>query len=213
MALLNKKVLKELEGIFKELKKEIVLNFFTQENECRFCKDTRGLLEELSSTSDLLKLKVYDFVDDKAEVEKYGVERIPAIVMTDGNDYGIKFYGIPGGYEFSSLVEAIRLVSTGETNLEQETKDFLDKLEKEVHLQVFVTPTCPYCPGAVIVAHRMAYYSKKVKADMVEASEFPDMAIKYNVMGVPRTVINETVFQEGAAPENMLIDKIKEAIK
>jgi len=213
MALLNKKVLKELENVFKELKKEVVLNFFTQENECRFCKDTHELLDELSNVSDKLKLNVYDFVNNEAEVKKFGVTHIPAIVITDGNDYGIKFYGIPGGYEFSSLIEAIRMVSTGESGLQQETKNFLDKLEKDVHLQVFVTPTCPYCPGAVITAHRMAFYSPKVKADMVEASEFPEMAIKYNVMGVPRTVINETVFQEGAAPESMLIDKIKEALK
>jgi alkyl hydroperoxide reductase subunit AhpF len=74
---------------------------------------------------------------------------------------------------------------------------------------VFVTPTCPYCPGAVVLAHRMGYYSPKVKADMIEATEFPHLAMKYNVMGVPRTVINETEFQEGAAPENMIIDKIK----
>jgi len=209
MKMLNKKVMKELEGIFKDFDKQVTFKFFTQEFECRFCRDTRQLLTEISGLSDKIKMDVYDFVADKAEVETYGIKRIPAVVVMDGKDYDIKFYGIPGGYEFSSLVEAMKMVSTGESGLAQETKDFLDSLEKDVHLQVFVTPTCPYCPGAVILAHRMAYYSPKVKAGMVEASEFPDMAQKYNVMGVPRTVINETEFQEGSAPEDMLVEKIK----
>jgi glutaredoxin-like protein len=212
MKLLNKKVIKELNEVFKGLDKKVTLKFFTQEFECRFCQDTHQLLEEVSGLTDKIKLEVYDFVADKEEVEKHGIERIPATVVMDEKDYGIKIYGIPGGYEFTTLIEALKIVSTGETDLAQETKDFLDSLDKDVHLQVFVTPTCPYCPGAVVLAHRMAYYSPKVKGDMIEATEFPELSVKYNVMGVPRTVINEKEFQEGAAPEEMIIEKIKETL-
>jgi glutaredoxin-like protein len=212
MKLLNKKVIKDLEEIFKDLKKQVNLKFFSQDFECQYCKDTRQLLEEVSELSDKIKLEKFDFLADRKEVEKFDIKRIPAIVVMDEEDRRIKFYGIPGGYEFSALIEAFKLISTGETGLNQETKDFLDSLAKEVHLQVFVTPTCPYCTGAVILAHRMAYYSPKVKADMIEATEFPELSVKYNVMGVPRTVINETQFQEGAAPEEMLIEKIKAAL-
>jgi glutaredoxin-like protein len=212
MKKLNKKNVKELEGIFKGLKKEVTLKCFTQSMECNFCLDTRELLEEVAAITDKIKLQVYDFEKDKTEVEKYKVDKIPAIVMMDEKDYGIRFYGIPAGYEFTSLIEAIKMISSGETMLSAEGKKFLDGLEKEVHLQVFVTPTCPYCPPAVVLAHHMAYYSSKVRADMVEATEFPQLAVKYNVMGVPRTVINEAAFLEGAAPENMLIEKIKTAV-
>ena len=209
MSKLNKKVVKQLKEAFEVLKKDVTLKYFTQSVECQYCKDTRELLEEVAEINSEIKLEMYDFVENKEEVEKYNIDKIPAIVVMDEKDYGIRFYGIPGGYEFGSLVEAIKLVSTGETMLSDEGKKFLDELKKDVHLQVFVTPTCPYCPGAVVLAHHMAYYSPKVKGDMVEASEFPHLSIKYNVMGVPRTVINETEFQEGAAPEAMLIDKIK----
>lgn len=212
MKMLNKKVTKELDEIFKTFKKEISIKLFTQEFECRFCRDTRLLIEELSQFSDKIKLESFDFVANKEETERYDIKRIPALVIMDEKDYGIKFYGIPGGYEFSSLIEALKMVSTGETGLSQATKDFLAELDKEVHLQVFVTPTCPYCPGSVVLAHRMAYFSDYVKADMIEASEFPELSVKYNVMGVPRTVINETEYQEGAAPEEMLIEKIKAAL-
>lgn len=212
MKILNKKVVKELKSVFEGLEQEVLLKFFTQENECRFCKDTRDIVLALQEISDKIKVEIYDFVKDKSEVEKHDVDKIPAIIVMDKKDYGIKFYGIPGGYEFASLVEAIKLVSTGENDLQPETKKFLDSLEKKVHLQVFVTPTCPYCTGAVILAHKMAYYSPKVRGEMVEATEFPHLSQKYNVMGVPRTVINETEFIEGAAPENMVIDKIKTII-
>lgn len=212
MQYLNKKIVKELEEDFKGLKKEVTLKFFTQELECRFCKDTRGLLEEISNLSDKIKLEIYDFMKDKDIADQHGVDKIPATVVLTDEDKDIKFYGIPSGYEFGSLIEAIKLVSTDKNPLTDNTKSYLDSLEKEVHLQVFVTPTCPYCPGAVILAHQMAHYSPKVKADMVEATEFPDLSVKYQVMGVPRTVINESEFQEGAAPEPMLIEKIKAAV-
>jgi alkyl hydroperoxide reductase subunit AhpF len=75
-----------------------------------------------------------------------------------------------------------------------------------------VTPTCPYCPRAVILAHHMAFASQRVTADMVEATEFPELSARYHVMGVPRSVINENVHQEGAVPEPMLLAKLREAL-
>jgi alkyl hydroperoxide reductase subunit AhpF len=91
-------------------------------------------------------------------------------------------------------------------------KSYLAALDKPLHLQVFVTPTCPYCPPAVYLAHQLAFESDLVRADMVEAIEFPHLSYKYQVQGVPRTVINESTYLEGAAPEGMLLAKIKTAI-
>jgi hypothetical protein len=64
----------------------------------------------------------------------------------------------------------------------------------------------------VTLAHHLAIASDLVTADMVEAIEFPHLSQKYSVMGVPRSVINETVHQEGAAPEPMLLERLKEAV-
>ena len=212
MGFLDNKIKDELTQVFKGLKKEVNIKYFSQEIECQFCKDTKSLLLELKEISDKIKLEIFDFVKDKALAGKLGVDKIPAVVVMDDTDYGIKFYGIPAGYEFASLIEAIKMVSTGKTALNAESKTFLDSLQKDIHLQVFVTPTCPYCQGAVILAHQMAFFSPRVRADMIEATEFPHLSQKYQVMGVPRTVINETVFQEGAAPENLIINKIKSVL-
>lgn len=212
MPILDDKVIGEVKKALQNMKKEVRLVLFTQAFECGYCKETHQLLEELSGLNPLLKLEVHQFESDREAVDEFGVDKIPAIVLMGEKDYGIRFYGIPAGYEFSSLLSAILMVSTGMIKLGDDTRAFLKSLAKPVHLQVFVTPTCPYCPQAVILAHQMAYASDKVIADMVEVSEFPHLAQKYNVQGVPRTTINENWFQEGAAPEQMIVAKIKESL-
>lgn len=210
---IDEKLSQEISKQLSVLTKEVKLVMFTQEIECMYCRETRTLLEELVQTSDKLKLEVYNFVIDKDKAELYGVDKIPAIAILEGDgdkDYGIRYYGIPSGYEFASLLEDIKMVGTGEVDLSQDIIDRVKAIDKDVHLQVYVTPTCPYCPRAVIAAHKFAYLNPKIKSDMVEATEFPHLARKYNVMGVPRTVINENDFIEGAVPEDMLLDKIYE---
>ncbi|MCR4406290.1 MAG: thioredoxin family protein [Anaerolineae bacterium] len=197
------------ETIRKEFAEHLVgpvrLVMFTQEFECQFCAETRQIVEELAALSDKVTAEIYDFVADKDKAEEYGIDKIPAIAIIGEKDYGIRFYGIPSGYEFTSLFEDIIDVSRGESALLEPTKKALAQLKAPVHIQVFVTPTCPYCPMAVRLAHRLAMESDLVRADMVEAMEFPQLAIKYQVQGVPRSVINETIHQEGAAPEPLFM--------
>ncbi len=204
----------ELKKQFEILTKKVKIIFFTQELECQYCKETRAILSELIEVSDKITLEVKNFIVDKTDAEKYGVDKIPATVILDenGKDYGIKFYGIPSGYEFASLLEDIKMLGTGNTGLPQEIENEIKKIDSNIHMQVFVTPTCPYCPQAVVTAHKFSYLNDKIKGDMVEATEFPHLSNKYNVRGVPRTVINESIFIEGAAPEQMVLDKVKEAL-
>jgi glutaredoxin-like protein len=216
MTLLNAKVQTQIRQEFTRLAAPVKLLVFTQSFECQYCQETRQLVEEVVALSDKLSVQVYDWVADKEVAEHYAIDKIPAIALVRGGDperdYGIRFFGIPSGYEFSTLIQDIVMVSSGDSGLKQQTTDQLAKLAESVHLQVFVTPTCPYCPQAVHLAHQMALASDKVTADMVEAIEFPHLSNKYNVMGVPRTVINEEEFVEGAAPEVMLLAKILQAI-
>lgn len=213
MGFINQKIKDDLSAEFKKLQRSVTLKFFSQDMECRFCKDTRELLEELQGVSGMVKVEVHDFIKDVALAKELGISRIPAIAVIGAKDHGIRFYGIPSGYEFASLVEAIRLEANAEVKLSAESKAFLDTLAADVHLQVFVTPTCPYCPPAVMLAQQMAFYSSRVRSDMIEATEYPQLAQKYNVYGVPRTVINETESIEGGSGEKQLIEKIKAALK
>jgi glutaredoxin-like protein len=216
MALLSEQDQEHLRNEFAGLQQPVKLIVFTQEFECQYCRETRQIAEEVADLSDKIDLEVYDFVADKEIAEQYNIDKIPAtIVMVGGDeavDFGIRYYGIPSGYEFSSLIHDILMVGEGKVELAAETEQWLAELTEPLHFQVFVTPTCPYCPQAVLMAHKMAMASEFVTADMVEANEFPHLSMKYNVMGVPRTVINEDFHVEGAVPEHMLLAKMQEAV-
>ncbi|MBP1768123.1 MAG: hypothetical protein H6P98_2238 [Candidatus Aminicenantes bacterium] len=201
----------------------VSLVFFTQEpsrlvvpdqlmgQECLFCKETRRLLEEIASLSEKLSLTILDFTADRDQAAGYGVDKLPALVVKGDRDFGIRFFGIPSGYEYMSLVEAITDVSKGQTGLKPETRKALKDLEKDIRIQVFVTPTCPYCTTVVRLAHQFAMESSRVKGEMVEATEFPHLAQKYHVFGVPKAVINETVFVDGAVPETVFLEHVLQA--
>ena len=108
-------------------------------------------------------------------------------------------------------MEAIADVSQGATGLSAETKEKLKTIDTDIHIQVFVTPTCPYCPGAVRMGHMMALENDHIRADMVEAQEFMSLSRKYGVMGVPRVVINEDTVFEGAVPEENYLSYVMQA--
>ncbi|MCJ7737852.1 MAG: thioredoxin family protein [Anaerolineae bacterium] len=209
MPLLDQKTAEQVRKELTGLTSPVRLVVFTQEFECTYCKENRQLAEEIADLSELVEIEVYDFVADKDKAEELNIDKIPATAVIGSEDYGIRFYGIPAGYEFTSLLQAIKTLGTGELPFEEEMIGFLKSIDRPIHLQVFVTPTCPYCPQSVVLAHQMAMASPMVHADMVEATEFPHLAQRYQVMGVPRTVINETEYVEGAAPADMILDKIK----
>jgi glutaredoxin-like protein len=126
---------------FEALDHLVKLINFTQEIECMYCSETRQLMEEIAGLSDKISLEVYDFVADKEPVKKYSIDKIPATVIEGRQDYGVRFFGIPSGYEFGALIEDIVMVSKGDSGLAPQTREALATLAEPVHLQVFVTPT------------------------------------------------------------------------
>jgi glutaredoxin-like protein len=181
---------------------------FTQEFECRYCSDTRKLAQEIAGLNSKITAEVHDFVADAAKAKEYGIDKIPALAIIGKKDYGVRIYGIPYGYELQTLIEAVVNVSKGKTDLSDKTKQILTEVKLPVHIQVFVTLTCPHCPAAAAVAHKLAIESDMVKADVIESNEFPDLAMKYNVIGVPKVVINETVEFMGAFNEDLFAENV-----
>ena len=190
-----------------------IIHFTSEKDDCMYCKETMEILKEVEELHDQITLFIYDFDKDKDQVEKYGVEMYPATVIEGDEDYGIKFYGIPAGYEFSSLIEDIMDIGERKPDLKEDTLNAIKNIDKPVHLKVFVTTSCPYCPTAVRTAHKFAMANKNIKGDMIEANEFPELSQRYNVYAVPRVVINEGRYFEGELPENQFLNEILEALK
>ena len=213
MGIIKEEQKEQLKERFKDLDGNVKLIVFTQENECRYCEETRQVMEDIAELSDKITVEVNDSVADEDKVEKYMIDKIPATVVEGEKDYGIRFYGIPVGYEFVSLIGSIVLASKGESGLSEETKTALEQLEAAVHIQVFITLTCPYCPGAVEIAHKLAVESELITADMVESAEFPHLTQKYGVMAVPKVVVNEDTQFEGALPEREFVENVMRVLE
>ena len=139
--LLPEKVRERARKGFAALEGEVTLVVFTQEFECRSCGENTRLAREVAELSDKVKLKVYDFERDEQMAKQYGIDKIPAIAVQGERDYGIRFYGVPAGYEFQAFLDAIKQVSKGESGLSEASVIALKQVDRPVHIQVFVTPT------------------------------------------------------------------------
>lgn len=188
------------------------LVMFTQELECHFCSETRQLLQELAALNDKITIEAYDFVGNAEKAKAFNVDKIPAVVVVGEKDYGIRIYGMPYGYEFQTLMGAIVAVSRRETDLSESTKTALRQVRTSVKIQVFVTLTCPYCPMMANMAHKFAMENDLIEAEVVDAGEFPQLAVRYMVVGVPKTVINDKVDFVGVLPEDVFLQQLLQAL-
>ena len=203
----------------KELKNDVTIRLFTQgsslltipNRECQYCPQTQQLVEELAALSPKLHLEVYDFYRHSEEKERYGVERIPAIVMGDNGTARLKFYGIPMGYELATIVGDIKTLSRGVSPLTMDSRKKLRKVNQPVHIQVFVTPSCGYCPGVARLAHAVAIENPLINADVIEVQEFPSLARMYAVRGVPKTVMGTVSQLTGMLPQVQFVGVVPEA--
>jgi glutaredoxin-like protein len=217
---LNEKVIKQLEEAFAEMQEPVQVLYFGSRDHCDTCAETQQLLEEVAAVNDKLELSVYDLHENRELAEKFNVANAPGIVIAAKNDaevknLGVQFSGTPSGYEFSTLINDILAVSSRDSGLSKATREVLKQLDRPLHLQVFVTPSCPYCPRAVLLAHQMAMENPQmIRAEGVEAIEFPELADRFHVQGVPQTVINSGAgIVVGAVPEQNLLAEIMRALQ
>jgi glutaredoxin-like protein len=208
MALLQEQDRQTIRIRFSGLKHRVTLLFFTQ---TIGAPDTalvaKQILDEAASLSDQIVVEELNFILDKDRAAAYGVTHMPAVVLLrDGADTRMRFLGAPEGYEFMSLVEAIALAGGDDSGLSDTSRTLIAAhVSAPLEIQVFVTPTCPHCPRAVTLAHRMAVEHPLIRATCVEATEFMDLTRQYGVTGVPKTVVNGTIEMLGALPEETFV--------
>jgi glutaredoxin-like protein len=171
---------------------------------------TLKLVKEVAETSPRLSVSEATIGPDARE---RGIERAPTIVLREkGSDRdNVRFIGLPAGYEFQTLVEALRMIGSGETGLGDESAKQIAAVTGRVRMQAFVTPTCPYCPRAVLAAYKLALANPNVVAEGVEASEFPALAQRYRISGVPDTIIDGPNGQQrvlGGQPDHVFVEAV-----
>jgi glutaredoxin-like protein len=208
MALLSEQDRQTVRGHLAVIEEPVRLLFFTQTfgapDSVRVAKQ---VLDEIVSLCEHLTLEEVNFVLEQDRARQYGVEQIPTIVLLRGDqDTRIRFLGAPAGYEFMSLIEAVILAGTNDSGLTPDSRALVaEHVTTPLTIQVFVTPTCPHCPRAVTLAHRLAVESPLITASCVEATEFMDLSRRFRVTGVPKTIINESIEFLGALPEDQFV--------
>ncbi len=151
MPLIDQREQAQIKESFRSLGHDLNIIHFTQRtqdtpllvvagSERHYYKETCDLLEEVASLSEKIRLQIHDLGVDAKVAEKHHIGKIPGTALIGARDYGVRFYGIPSGYEFSTFIQAIIDVSRGTGGLSKETRGQLQKINEEMHIQVFVTP-------------------------------------------------------------------------
>jgi len=207
VSLLNPEDRETVRRHLASIDRPVTLLFFSQTfGEPDSAQQTRSLLREIASLNDRVAIEEVNFVLEKERAAQFGVTGIPSIaILSEGLDTRMRFLGAPAGYEFMSLIEAIIIAGTGQAELTDETTALLAGISEPLDVKVFVTPTCPHCPRAVNLAHKLAWHSQQITATCVEATEFLDLSRQYRVTGVPKTVVNGEREIMGAVPEDLFV--------
>jgi glutaredoxin-like protein len=209
MAMLNEKVIEQAREVLRKMRDPLELTYFSQELECESCASMSSFVDELDRLDDRLRISRKEFVEDRELAAGMGVHHIPALVVhhpVDGRA-AVRYYGLPGGYEFGAFLRVLVLFSSGEK------ADSFDPataaaIEKEVNLKVFVLTTCPACPVMAYLGGAMAHANPKITTEIIEANTFVDLATRFTVGSVPKVVLNDTVEIAGVLPSGELVRRV-----
>jgi thioredoxin len=210
ISLIDESSREALKGKFqRELQDEVGLSVFIGPDNKEYCDFTVQLCEELNGLDSRIKPTVYQNTDAKAA--DLGITRTPTVLVGWDQGHKVKYTGAPAGQEAGGFIEAISLISRRDSGLHEDSRAKLQSMDRDVSIQVYVTPTCAYCPRAVLLAHQIAIEAKGwVESECVEASENMDLAMQFNVSSVPQQVINGDIgsVSIGVQPEAKFVNDV-----
>ena len=199
-----------LEDKFRGLRNDIKLIFFTRESGCPHCKDARTLFETVASITHKIQFDSFNFAIDAEKDREYHIIAVPALAIIGEKDYGIRYYGCPEGMALNNFLDDIVYVSRGESTLKADVALKLVRYKNPIQLKIFISPNCPYSLPVAKLALKIAIASDDIKVDIIHADEFLELAQKYNMRGLPMTVVNEEKSFYGALDAEEYVNRIIE---
>jgi len=204
---------KHIVEMVRQLENDVTFVYFTEETSCRHCRQEKFLLIELADLTENLHLEVHNLMSDRDAANRYGVDKVPGLVLVGKKDYGVRYYGLPSQFEFGAFMQDVLSVSKGESGLSAHTKEKLNMVNAPVHIEVFTTGACAFSGRAIRIAHQLAIECDHITADAVDVEDFPDLVQRYNVLGAPTVVVNETLQFYGALPDEEFVDQVLKGIR
>jgi alkyl hydroperoxide reductase subunit AhpF len=170
------------------------------------------LISEFVSLNRFLQLTLLSIDDESALAASFGISKAPALVLLDAqsNCYGVRFYGLPSGYCFPALLEAVLLIG-GATpgSLMLATQAFIDQLSTPIIMQVFVSAAEQSCAEVATLAFRLAWSRPNITAEVIESRAFPQLVQAYRIKETPTLIINNYVFVTGQITEPELLSYLQ----
>ena len=173
------------------LKNDVTLLFFTRETDCAHCSVAGNLFKRIASVTQKITFESYNFAINREKDREYRIFAVPALAVIGAKDYGIRYYGHPRGPELNNFLDDIVYISRGENSLSPVVARKLQKLDKRTDLKIFISPDCPYSLPVAKMGLALAVTSDFISTDIIDAVGFLEISEKYNVRGIPLTVVKE----------------------
>jgi glutaredoxin-like protein len=193
------------------MKEEVTLLVFVDES-IAASKDLIDLANTLTRFSPKIKVQVEKVENGKNQrMSDLRIENYPVLVVSKGDFFRIRYYGIPAGHEVPPITDAIVELSNSHANLAPNSKSIMATVRRKANIKIFVLTTCVYCPIVARHAYRAAIESSKVTTEVIDSQLFPDLAMRHSVMGVPKIILNDNTDITGAIQEAEFFGKLKDS--
>ncbi|MEW5745611.1 MAG: thioredoxin-disulfide reductase [Nitrospirota bacterium] len=195
-----------LRDTFKHMHDKVLVEVYTGEQKTQFTEATVELVKAIAELTDKVEAKFYTVNSEQAK--QRGITRSPALVIAPDR-FKIRYIGAPVGEEGRTLIMMLLLASTRGTLLSDEALKRLFELKEPRHIQIFVSPTCPYCPQQALNAVSAAIaLPGLITAEIIEMYENRDYMEKYHIVTVPFTVINDVPIGTGVRTPEVFIEEV-----
>ncbi len=194
----------QVKDVFRNIPKDVPLILFAEPGRNDVFSDAnRQIIRAFRELSPRIDLKEFDTKHEEAK--KRNIQYSPALLL-DPDHVNIKWYGAPLGEEARTFAEAVMMIGYGETNLGDEGKKILERIEGRRDIKVFVSPTCPYCPQQAVNALKAAIKRPDIiSLELIDIQANQELAQEYGAQSVPQVFANEKLIAMGAQSEELFM--------
>ncbi len=207
----NESLLNERHGALAHMKNPVRMVLFTSDVGCEACPGVRKLARAIKTHSPKIALEEYDLVMDRDKTVQYGIRMVPAMVVQGEEGYTATFYGLIEDVFLGVLLDSILAISGKKEWFQEEIRNTLKLLARDVKIQVYVESDCPQCRPVAETAIGLALESKLIYTDIIIASDFPELIRKYEIKTLPKTIFGENLHMDGHVTESVFLEMIFKA--
>ena len=195
---------RELSRMFEQIPNDIPIYLFAEPGKNDVFSDAaRKTIRLFRQLTDKITLR--EFRLDHQMAAQWNVKYSPTILL-DPEQFKIRWLGAPLGEEGRIFLEALLLIGTRESNLNEQSAGVLKRLDRERSVKIFVSATCPYCPQQALNTLKAAVEKPDlVSLEIIDIQANPELAAQYSAQSVPQTYANDVLIAQGAQPEELFM--------